>query len=131
MPVLEKTVYETLDTGVYPATIRDIQITDGKFGSQLQWDFDLVDGGSQRGWTGANMSAKSKCGKWIAAILGTIPDELDTEDLVGKPVRLSLTIKTTDDGSEFNRVDAVLAPRVVKAKVKPEPQQEDDSEVPF
>ena len=133
--LVQKTEYETLDTGVYPATIRDIQITDGKFGPQLQWDFDLVGGGSQRGWSGTTMSGKSKLGKWVMALLGNIPDELDTDHLVGKPCRLSLTVKTTDDGTEFNRVDNVLAPRATKTqKPQPEPEPEAETEtagVPF
>jgi hypothetical protein len=121
--LIEKMVYETLDTGVYHATVREITITEGKYGPQLQWDFDLVEGGSQRGWTGVNMSPKAKLTKWVLAIIGQVPDAIETNTLIGKPCRLSLVIDTKEDGSEFNKLDAVLAPRVAtKAKARPQPE---------
>ena len=142
MPVVTKREFETLETGAYAATVASItqiesQFKDQRTGQpqqQFQWDFDLVDGGSQRGWTGITMSSRSNFGKWVRAIMGEIPDTLDTDDLIGKPCRLSIVVKTRDDGTEYNKIDNVLAPRQgqVAAKRKPQPEMVADEEVlPF
>ena len=127
---IEKTEYVVLDTGTYAATVSAITPADGKFGPQLEWMFRLDDGSPMKAWTSTSLSAKSKLGLWTRAILGDIPEMLDTEDLVGRPCRLSVLIKVGDDGNEYNRVDAVLAPRAgQKARLAPEPEPVE--EIPF
>lgn len=128
---IEKTVYEVLDTGTYPATVKEITEAEGQFGPQLKWVFDLGEGRVLSGWTSQALSDKSKLGQWSRAILGEIPEDLDTEALVGRACRLSVVIKTKDDGSEFNRIDSVLAPRVAKPKLQPEQAEAEKAEVPF
>ena len=140
--LIPKTEFVALDPGVYPATVRKVELTDGKFGPQLQLDFDIVgadpsQGGQQRAWMGTTMTEGNKTGKWVKAILGVneVPEELNTDDLWGKPVRLSLTITTKTDGTEYNKVADVLkaaAPKT-RAVVKPEPEQapEPVAETPF
>ena len=77
------------------------------------------------------MSPKSKLFAWSRALLGDVPDTLDTDDLIGLPCRLSIVLKTKDDGSEYNKVDAVLAPKPgQKKRPMPEPETEDEA-IPF
>lgn len=130
---LHKSEFVVLDTGTYAATVKGIEETTGQFGPQLQWEFLLDDGSSTlRTWSSQSLSAKSKLGRWTRAILGDIPEELDTQDLIGKPCRLSVVIKAREDGSETNRIDEVLAPRAgQKARPMPEPEPEKETEIPF
>ena len=78
-----------------------------------------------------SLSPKSKLFAWSRALLGEVPDTLDTDDLIGLPCRLSIVLKTKDDGSEFNKVDAVLAPKPgQKRRPMPESATEEE-EIPF
>lgn len=127
---IKQTVYEVLDTGTYPATVSAIDADEGKFGAQLKWSFRLEDGSTQMAWTSQSYSNKSKLCAWTRAILGEPPDPLDTDDLIGRPCRLSLVVKTRDDGTEFNRVDSVLAPKAgQKRRPAPEPEAEPEEAV--
>lgn len=128
---IEKQEFIVLDTGTYTATVASIEPTEGQFGPQLQWDFRLEDGSSQRAWCSTSLSPKSKLFAWSRALLGEVPDTLDTDDLIGLPCRLSIVLKTKDDGSEFNKVDAVLAPKPGQ-KRRPMPESEtEEEELPF
>ena len=128
---IEKSEYVTLDTGTYTATVASIYPAEGKFGPQLEWKFALDPEGAMKAWTSQAYSPKSKLFAWARAILGEAPETLDTDDLIGKPVRLSVLTKTHDDGSEYNKVDAVLAPRAGQ-KAKPLPEADElGEEVPF
>ena len=133
--LIEKTVYTALDTGVYNAVVESIEETTGQFGPQLKIRFDLGDNNYLSAWASQSLSDKSKLGKWTRAILGNIPDTLDTSALIGKPCRLSVVTKTRDDGTEFNRIDEVLAPKTAAPKgPKPQPQPEPvaaGEELPF
>ena len=134
---IPKTERVVLEAGTYPATVRKIEIAEGKYGTQLQWDFEIVgadaDTGQQRAWSSMTMTEKNKTGRWVAAILGSVPEELDTDDLWGKPCRISLTVKTGADGTEFNRVDEVFKAAAAKprATIKPMPESSDSTETPF
>jgi len=133
--IIEKTTYTVLDTGVYPATVDSIEEATGQYGPQLRVRFDLGNGTYLSAWASQALSDKSKLGKWTKAILGNIPSALDTSTLIGKPCRLSVAIKTRDDGSEYNRIDEVLAPKAAAPKgPKPTPQPEavaEGEELPF
>lgn len=133
--IIEKTIYTVLDTGVYPATVDSIEEATGQFGPQLKIKFDLGNNNYLTAWTSQSLSDKSKLGQWTKAILGGLPDSLDTNALIGKPCRLSVVIKARDDGTEYNRIDAVLAPKAAAPKSpKPMPQPEavaEGTELPF
>jgi hypothetical protein len=133
--IIEKTIYTVLETGVYPATVESIEETSGQFGPQLKVKFDLGGDNHISAWASQALGEKSKLGKWTRAILGNIPETLDTASLIGKPCRLSVTVKTRDDGTEYNRVDEVLAPKAATPKgPKPQPQPEpvaEGQELPF
>lgn len=133
---ITKRDYVVLDTGTYAATIKDIEPSeatfDGKTTPRLTWKFLLEDGTEQWGFTGIYLGGpKANLTKWVRNLLGEIPDELDTSDLIGKPCRLSIVVRTKDDGTEANKVDNVLPPRPgQKARPMPEPETE-DSPIPF
>jgi hypothetical protein len=128
---IEKREYTVLDTGTYAATVASIVTTTGQFGEQLQWDFKLDDGSSQRAWCSMSLTPKSKLFLWSKALLGDVPDTLDTDALIGLPCRLSILSKAKEDGTEFNKVDQVLAPRKgQKPRLVPEPVEE-VAEIPF
>jgi len=118
MARLKRTVVELLDTGRYLATVKGIETAEGKYGEQLAWEFRLDDSDATlRAWCSMTMSAGSKCGQWVRALLGDIPESLDTGDLIGLPCVLDVASlpKTNGDG-EYNKVNAVLP-----AKRKPKP----------
>ena len=129
---IEKTVYETLETGTYAATVKSITLTEGQFGPQLEWQFALEGDNTMKAWCSKSYSAKSKLTRWAAALLGQAPEILDTDDMIGKPCRLSILLKAREDGSEFNKVDEILAPRQgQKAKPLPEKDADGTESIPF
>lgn len=127
---IEKREYTVLETGTYAATVASVTPATGQFGEQLQWEFKLEDGSSQRAWCSTSLTPKSKLFAWTKALLGEVPDLLDTDDLIGKPCRLSLLAKTKEDGSEFNKVDAVLVPRAGQ-RARPLPLPQEVEAIPF
>ena len=128
---IEKREYTVLDTGTYAATVASITTTTGQFGEQLQWDFKLDDGSSQRAWCSTSLTPKSKLFLWTKALLGDVPDTLETDALIGLPCRLSILSKAKEDGTEFNKVDQVLTPRKgQKPRLVPEPITEEEP-IPF
>lgn len=132
MARLERTVVELVDTGRYASTVKAIETAEGKYGDQLAWQFRLDDSDAElRAWSSTTMSSGSKCGQWVRALLGDIPETLDTDDLVGLHCVLDVASlpKTNGDG-EYNKVNAVLPAR---RKHKPVPVVDDDvsEDIPF
>lgn len=119
---IERNDFLVLEAGTYVAKIARIEAAEGKFGPQLQWDFDLEGGGSIRAWCGASLTPKSKLFGWVKALLGNVPDELETDDLVGLPCRLMITVRTRDDGTETNRVETILPVRQQQRRTTPAPE---------
>lgn len=111
---IQQKVYEVLPTGDYPATIEAIELSDGQYGQQLKFSFGL-DGKNQTlwGWASASFTTKSKLYGWTRAAFGgrPIPPNytLDTDDLIGKQVLLTVVVATKDDGAEFNKIENVRA----------------------
>lgn len=115
---LQKTVYETVDPGLYAATVEQVTEKEGDYGPQLQFTFSL-DGSDATllGWTSAKLSNKAKLWSWVEAILGSVPDELDIDELEGKSVNVLVSVKAKEDGTLVNRIESLSRP-----KVKPKPQ---------
>lgn len=131
---IEKTVYVTLDTGTYDATVEAVSESEGNYGPQLVWDFQLDNMDvKKRAWSSQVMSPKSKLTRWTRALLGGVPDEIETGHFIGRRCKLSILTKTGDDGEPFNRVDEVLplraAPMPTAAPV-PMPLQEANAPMP-
>ena len=127
---IEKTEYVTLATGLYPATVESVTETEGKFGSQLEWDFQIDNSDvKRRGWCSTVLSPKSKLTKWTRALLGGVPNGIETGDFIGRRCRLSILTKTGDDGTEYNRIDEVLPLQAAPAPM-PMPMQEANAPMP-
>jgi hypothetical protein len=124
---IEKTVYQTVPAGQYVAKVAEIEErADGAFGPYLLIKFELADGNYDgiaiSGATSAKYSNKSKLGRWTRNIIGSMPDMLDTDALVGRKCLLDVTIANTKDG-EFNRVEEVYPFR------QPAPQRTPQTEL--
>lgn len=112
---IEQKSYELLPVGDYKAVITNVQNDEGMFGPQLRVDF-LVEGGDYEGsqlvgWCSATFSPRSKLYSWTKAAFGgtEIPPTyaFNSDDVIGRRVVLTVIIRTKDDGTEFNRIEAV------------------------
>jgi len=106
---------EPIPTGEYKARIESVTEQPSKFGeTQLVWKLRVLDpqweGRELTAWTNATTSTKSKLAKWARACGYDIVagDEFDTDDLVGCKVIAVVTVKRTDSGEMFNRVEDLL-----------------------
>lgn len=89
--------------------IRSIEQREGKWGPTLEWGFQGEDGTVYRGWT--NPELEKLAGEWVRALVGEIPEEFDTDVLIGMPVRMTWA-PTESGGSKI----AVLARRQAEFK---------------
>lgn len=105
--------YQPLPTGEYKAEIINIEITEGQYGEQLKFTFNLHDQKENRtliGWASAKFSSKSKLYAWTKAALGgnDIPPSMgfDSDNLIGRNVILVVTEKQGDNGI-INKIEAL------------------------
>lgn len=114
---LKRSEDKVLPPDTYTATI--VQITEQPstrpdFGDQLRWRFQVDDpeGGVvfMSGWTSMFYSPKSKTMAWVKATLGEAPDEFTAPLVLGKRVRILVTVKDRADGSQMNKVETVIGP---------------------
>jgi len=118
---LQKKVYQTLEAGIYEATITEVVQETGDYGEQIKFTFTLDNSDTTLlAWAGASLSNKSKLGRWVSSIYGQLPDELDIENLEGRPVNIVVTVVNRPDGSTTNRVTEIMR-RAVAPKPKPQP----------
>ena len=106
---------DPIPTGEYKARIESVTEQPSKFGeAQLVWKLRVLDphweGRELTAWTNATTSTKSKLARWARACGYDIVagDEFDTDDLVGCKVVAVVTVKRTDSGEMFNRVEDLL-----------------------
>ncbi len=109
-----------LDEGMYPAVVTKLEPSDGQYGPQLKWYFDVEHGDESVEVTafGSNrkegkLGRKTKLREWAEAILGRPlqqGERLRSDDLLNKPCRVKITIVDTEKG-EFNKVEKVLPAR--------------------
>jgi len=109
---------ETIPTGEYPTQITDLIEEEGKFGQQVKFTLEIIGDGDYTGknllaWAALSPSMKGKLAKWAAACgIQLEPGiEFDTDELIGKRVMAVVLVKTKDDGSEFNKVEELKAPK--------------------
>lgn len=116
---IKQTIVETLPTGEYPVRIAEIKLETGQFGDQLRFRFDVMAPGFEdrnlTGWASATFSNKSKLYQWTKAAFGgvEIPREwtFDSDKLIGRECIAVVLVRTADDGSEFNKIDALKPAR--------------------
>ena len=97
-----------ISEGTYPATLKSLETKfSEKFGGEFRaWDFELENGSVVGGASSLSTNGKSKGGKWIAALLGRVPEKGEkVTDLVGRKCLVHVFDK---DG--WPAVDAVLPP---------------------
>jgi len=126
----ELQTYIPLDEGNYPAEIARIELETGQFGQQLKFSFDLLgehEGRTLLGWASAKFSSKSKLYAWTRAALGGQPMEpgylLNTDDLIGRKVNLTVERESREDGSEYNKVSRIRPYQNGQAPVQPPVRQ--------
>ena len=111
---LQMQKYVPVEQGYYRGIVTEVESTEGQYGPQLRWKFELLDeeheGHKLTAWCSAVLSPKSKLNKWATAILGSIPADgmLDVDDLVNAKVMLDVIVEPGKDGGEYNRVREVL-----------------------
>jgi len=102
-----------LEPGTYPATIVDIAVRDRDHRRFLVWTFAIEHGGNRatvRRPSGMSLAPGSMARAIVEAALGRKlrPNErIDTADLVGQRVLLTIVRATRADGTPFNRVEGV------------------------
>ena len=113
---IERTKYEPIPEGIYPASIVAIDLDDtSEYGSQLKFKFQLdpfegyESGKELHAWASARFSPKSKLFKWTQSILGNVPDDygFDSDDLMNKRVLLVIGRNVKPDGTEFDKVESI------------------------
>ena len=110
---LQMQKYIPVEQGYYRGIVTEVESTEGQYGPQLKWKFELLDeehaGHKLTAWCSAVLSPKSKLNRWATAILGSIPADgmLDVDDLVNAKVMLDVIVEQGKDG-EFNKVREVL-----------------------
>lgn len=139
---IQRTKYEPIPEGIYPATIMTIDLDDtSEYGSQLKFKF-LLDpfegyesGKELMAWSSARFSPKSKLFKWTQSILGNIPDDynFDSDDLLNKRVLLVVGRNIKPDGGEFDKIESI---KPLRATPKTEAQlnavmEEVEAELPY
>ena len=121
--VVQQTVYETYEPGVYVATVKEIDLVDGQFGQQFKIKFELEGGHPLTVWTSTVFSGKSRLGQLARAAFGRdIPDDytLDTDHLLRRRLRLLVTTEERPaDGSLYNKVSQFMPLQGTSAAARP------------
>ena len=135
---IKQTTYELLPVGEYTAKISAIEADDGKFGAQVKFEFE-IQGGDYAGqtllaWASAKFSPRSKLFAWTRAALSSdiSPDyDFNSDDLLGRPVMVTVVIRPNEDGAEFNRVESVRPYRPKQNSRRPEPPPMEEDDIPW
>jgi hypothetical protein len=133
---------DPIPTGEYRVRVESITEQKSKFDDavQLVWKLRVLnseyEGRELTAWTNATGSTKGKMAKWARACGYDIVagDEFDTDDLVGCKVVAVVTVKRTDTGEMFNRVEDILplpARETVTVGATRDTEDEDDGYDPF
>ena len=104
--------------GEYDATPVDVRLTEGPHGEMVKIDFllsgdDDCDGRQVSGIASRRMCENTKFGRWVAAILGRVPEvgeEVKAEDLLHKECRVVVKHRANADGRLFANVVEVMEP---------------------
>lgn len=152
LPTVNNTVFNLIGEGLYLATLKDVgeprTTVSPKFGEQTQvrliWHIEgVLDGEDDNeeyigeeiwdycGWT---MGKKAKLRQRIQAALGRDleeGEELNTDDILGKRVKLNIEHYSKEDGTKGQKVASAMAYRTKKKRRPVDPTDEDIDELPF
>jgi hypothetical protein len=103
--------------GTFDAEVTGVQDMDGQHGPMVRIEFTLStdDEWDERRVTGLaskRLSENTKLGRWVAAILGHMPEvgeEITVDDLLNRKCRIVVKHKTNPDGKTFANVAEVIA----------------------
>lgn len=119
--------YTPLPPGEYRAVIIDIEPTTGAFGEQLVWSFDLPEAERYlKAWSGVDLTPRAKLTKWVTALLGQVPEQLETDDLISRDCRVLVADALGADGGTYSRISEVLPaapPRHARTARDPGPRR--------
>ncbi len=105
--------------GEFDAEITSVQDMEGQHGPMVRIEFTLTtddewDGRRVSGLASKKLSEATKLGRWVAAILGHMPEvgeEVTVEDLLRKCCRVIVKHNPYNDGTIFANVVQVLPRR--------------------
>ncbi len=107
-----------LQPGKYYAELVRVEEIESKFGPTFKFIYETDDGYEVSELVNAKYSPKSKLGKRTEELLGSLPEELTVEELLGKRAELTLV---EQDESDFCKVQ----------KVKLAEEEDDKKGLPF
>jgi hypothetical protein len=109
-----------IPNGTYPATLKSIVTkTSVEFGDFRAWDFELENGSIVGAGSSMSMNARSKAGRWIAALLGRVPAKGETVEVIGRPC----LVQVEEDAKGWPKVVAVLPPLAATTKAGKAPSR--------
>jgi len=121
---------QPLPVGEYLVRLTELTEVEGKFGTQLRFRLEVVEGKHAgrllTAFASPSGNPASKCVRWVSALLGRhlqAGEQVDLTTLVGKLARAVVVLKTTADGREVNVVQELLPMR------RPSPPPEEPEEV--
>jgi hypothetical protein len=125
MPKLIFRKSKTLDQGIYPARLLGVETRDNDYGPGLRWLFEITESGGQTtqrtAYSSMATGEKSKCGRWVEALLGDAPadgQEIDLDELRNLHCRVEIGHKVGDKGTAFDVILEVL-PVAAPGKARP------------
>lgn len=132
VPMQEVQEWELLQEDVYEAEIVKIEERPTKYGDSLSWEFVLLDEGveDRRVWgmTSQNLVKLDRCKLWgwLQAIGIDLEEgqELETDELAGKPCRVLVENYEGTDKIMRSRVKEILATKRKQEKTKLASQRE-------
>lgn len=102
--------------GEYDATVVNVRSMNATHGPIVRVDFLIVDPDGDEhqvsGIASQKLSENTKLGRWVAAILGHMPqvgEDVNDSDLLQKTCRVTIQHKTNNDGQVFANVVQVMA----------------------
>lgn len=118
--------WELLPEDVYEAEVTNIEEKETKYGESLSWEFTLVGEGVEDtkvwGMTTTNLVNLDRCKlwNWIKTLGLELEDdqELDTDELLGKPCRVLVEKYEGSDNIERNKVKEILSSKRSQNNVK-------------
>lgn len=116
-----------LDPDLYPAVLTGFGEHDSQWGPRMVWQFEIEHEGTVyeaaafTSYSMANGKMKSTLIKWSEILLGELPEEFDTDELIGLPCRVDIENYTKENGITKNKAVAVKpAKKGQKGKAKKE-----------
>lgn len=125
MTIIPQERWSVIAPGEYLVTIESADVSEGRFGAQVEFLLSLEDGPMLKAWVSAKFSPRSKLYLWTRAAFGQdIPEDydLDLDHLVGRQVLATIVTRLKDDNGEFSKVDSLRAyhpPRPAGASGRP------------